>query len=235
VELTILERWTMSVEEPKQEWFLNWALRSPRGASAHLTAGWHAYRALAGLHPNVHTAMEYFGGLGAQSLMIEELWAPRYHGVYDTSTEAVRHIAAHVPGVFVMEADSYNPVHYDEADIVGLDFGDLTAWKTREGTQHRALLDRVFAGEPKGVVLTDVAARYLHLHRRKYESLLGEGTCVNYPAYLGALAHRLEELYGYWMVGGFYHRWSTVMAFSRTGQPAAFVPTPAAPIGLEVK
>lgn len=234
MELTLLERWTQYVPAPDEEWFLEWALRAPRDAGVHLTAGWHAYSALAQLQ--VSSAVEYFGGLGAQSLMIQELFKPEVHVVYDYSNEAVNHIDVHVPNATVIQADSYDPVwNQPFADLVGLDFGDLTVWKTREGEKHRALMDRVFAEDPKGVVLTDVACRYLHLHRERYETLLGWGTCGNYPDYLDALAARIEELYDYTMVGGFYHRWSTVMAFSRTGEAAPFVPTPATPIGLEIK
>lgn len=233
MELTILERWTQYVPAPDEEWFLEWVLRSPRDAGIHLTAGWHAYRSLSHVGPCA-TAMEYFGGLGAQSLMIQDTFAPEDHVALDYSAEAVNHIEVNVPGVRALQADSYDTTSYAPADIVGLDFGDLTAWKTREGEKHRALLDRVFAGEPKGVVLTDVACRFLHLNRERYESLLGTGTCGSYPDYLYALANRLEELYGYRMVGGYWHRWSTVMALSRTGERGQFQPTPASPLGLGI-
>lgn len=235
MELTICERWTQYVEPPTEKWFLDYVVRAPRDSGIHLAAGWHAYRALAGLGLQAESAVEYFGGMGAQSLMIQELFKPSRHWVYDYSREAVEHVLAQVEGVLAEQADSYHPAAYAAADLVGLDFGDLTVWKTREGEQHRDLLDRVFLlGEPKGVVLTDVACRYLHLHRERYETLLGAGTCASYPAYLEALADRLEELYGYVMVAGFYHRWSTVMALVPGGRRGSFVPTPDLPVGLEV-
>lgn len=238
MELTICERWTMYTPPPTEEWFLDYVVRSPRDAGIHLTAGWHAYQAVANLGIKAGSALEYFGGMGAQSLMIQELWSPQPHIVYDFSAEAVAHIAENVDGYTdARQADSYDPGNYRAADLVGLDFGDLTVWKTREGEQHRDLLDRVFLMEhPRAVVLTDVACRYLHLHRERYETLLGPGTCGSYPSYLEALATRLEDLYGYVMVGGFYHRWSTVMALvpPEAGERVPFVPTPEEPLGLEV-
>lgn len=240
MELTICERWTQYVEPPTEKWFLDYVVRSPRDAGIHLTAGWHAYKAVADLGVEVRSAMEYFGGMGAQTLMIQELFQPADHMVYDFSDEAVAHIKSQlggVVGVMVRQADSYAPDSFLTSDLVGLDFGDLTVWKTREGEKHRGLLDRVFAGQPKAVVLTDVACRYLHLHRERYESFLGEGTCESYETYLESFADHLELLYGYTMVAGFWHRWSTVMALVPLDDHpfrGSFVPTPASPVGLEI-
>jgi hypothetical protein len=238
MELTICEKWTLYCPEPTEEgqWFLDYVLRSPRDAGIHLTAGLNAYQALSELGVKPDTAMEYFGGMGAQSGMIQHFFSVRSHLVLDNSEEAVRHIESNMEGYDVVASceDSYDPTSYRPADIVGLDFGDLTVWKTREGEKHRELLDRVFAGKPKGVVLTDVACRYLHLHRERYETLLGAGTCADYPTYLEALADRLEEIYGYVMVAGFHHRWSTVMALRPEGVRGEFIPTPESPVGLVV-
>lgn len=239
MELTICEKWTQYVEPPTEKWFLDYVVRSPRDAGIHLTAGLNAYLTVASLYPlgSMATAVEYFGGMGAQSMMIQEIFFPHTHRVLDYSQEAVDHIQKQVEGPsLIRQADSYDPVNTYRADLVGLDFGDLTVWKTRDGEQHRGLLDRVFAGEPKGVVLTDIACRYLHLHRSRYESLLGAGTCATYETYLEALSDRLEALYGYVMAGGFHHRWSTVMALVPAGVAPRreFVPTPGSPVGLEV-
>lgn len=239
MELTICEKWTQYVEQPTEKWFLDYVVRSPKDAGIHLTAGLLAYQAVDHAYPkrnSITTAVEYFGGMGAQSLMIQDLFDPVEHFAYDYSAEAVAHIKAQVPGVMALHVDSYDATLHMPSDLVGLDFGDLTVWKTREGEQHRDLLDRVFAGEPKGVVLTDIACRYLHLHRERYENLLGAGSCATYETYLEALSDRLEALYGYVMVGGFHHRWSTVMALVPAGvsQRQAFVPTPASPVGLQV-
>jgi hypothetical protein len=237
VELTICERWTQYVQPPKEKWFLDYAVRSPQDAGVHLTAGWHCYQLVKELGIEVNSAVEFFGGIGAQSLMIQELFAPANHVVRDFSHEAVAHIKAQVPGVYVHQADSYDPMWQHRADLVGLDFGDLTVWKTRPGEPHRGLLDRVFEEEPKAVVLTDIACRYLHLHRERYDSILGTGASNTYELYLEALAGRLEELYSCRMVGGFYHRWSTVMVLvpRKSRIPSGgFVPTPDTPVGLKV-
>lgn len=231
----------MRLEDPAvghDEWFLDWVLRSPKEAGHHLTAGYLAYDSLTEVYcsDDITSAREYFGGMGAQSLMIQDTFGPERHTVMDYSAEAVKHIAREVPSVLAMQADAYDGMPAWPADLVGLDFGDLTAWKTREGQPHRELLDRVFEASPKAVVLTDIACRYLHLHRERYESLLGEGTCASYPQYLAGLLARLQDLYGYRLHRGYWDRWSAVMALvphDMEGRPLLFE-TPPTPLGLDL-
>jgi hypothetical protein len=221
---------------PGDEWFLDWVLRSPQSASVHLTAGWHAYSAVALEVDGIESAVEFFGGIGAQSLAIQDLFHPKRHVVQDYSEAAVRHLRAHLPdNIWSRRANSYLPASFIDADLVGLDFGDLTAYRTRPGERIRELLDRVFAFEPKAVVLTDVACRYLHLHRELYETFLGPGTCVSYESYLYAFLGRLSRLYGYHLLVGYMHTWSTVMALVPYPVAGArLLPTPNEPKGIEL-
>lgn len=229
----ILERYTMKLEHTTEPWFADWVLRSPKEAGIHLTAGWLALNSIKDL--DITSAREYFGGIGAQALMIEELFSPETHMALEFSEQAVDHMRRELPAhIYVGHADSYDPSSCSPADLVALDFGDLTVWKTREGQKHRELLDRVFAHHPKAVLLTDISCRYLHLHRERYETLLGPGTCDTYEHYLYALIGRLEELYGYTLRAGFSHRWSTVMALVPEGQRGRIVDTPMSPVGIEL-
>ena len=232
IELEICELWNVRFSEPTEDWFLKWVMRSPKDAGTHLTAGLCAYGKLEGV--KISSATEYFGGIGAQSRIIQKLFSPPQHVVLDSSLESAYYLQS-IPGVDVRSADSYAPSSYAPAELVGLDFGDFTAYRSLKGQPHRALLDRVFASKPKGVVITDVACRYLHLQRERYEALLGKGTCGSYPDYLNALAERIGLLYNYTMIGGFYHRWSTVMTFAPTGERGRFNPTPEHPVGLKIR
>lgn len=237
----IVERFTMELEPTEgDDWFLDWVLRAPKDAGVHLTAGWYALNALHDVYQpgDFASCREYFGGMGAQALMVESLYRPKEHTVLEYSEQAVAHLQklGQESAIVSKHADAYDPSSCVPADLVMLDFGDLTAWKTRDGEQHRRLLDRVFAHRPKAVVLTDIACRYLHLHRERYESLLGAGTCASYETYLYALVARLEELYGYTLIEGYSHRWSTVMALvpGTSADRGFIVPTPADPVGLEL-
>lgn len=232
----------MQLEGPppaRDSWFLDYVLRSPKQAGKHLTAGWLALQSLTDIYApdDIESCWEAFGGIGAQALMVEDLFVPQIHIVNEYAPEAVQHLANVLPSdITVTHGDSYANPNVG-ADLVMLDFGDLTAWKTREGEKHRDLLDTVFSFDPKAVVFTDIACRYLHLHRERYEILLGEGRCRNYVEYLAALLDRLRDLYGYNLVKGYHDRWSTVMAlvpnnvFSDTGD---LIATPDIPVGLEI-
>jgi hypothetical protein len=238
----IVEKFTMQIEAPppgRDAWFLDYVLRSPKEAGKHLTAGWMALNSLKEVYTgadDIKTCWEAFGGMGAQALMVGRLFNLHLHVVNEYSMDAVEHLQSVLPqGTLVTHGDSYaNP--NPGADLVVLDFGDLTAWKTRDGERHRLLLDQVFAHDPKAVVFTDIACRYLHLHRERYEGLLGPSTCGRYETYLAALLARLQALYGYRLHRGYHDRWSTVMALvpEDTEGRGLLFPTPDSPVGLEL-
>lgn len=237
----ILERFAMPLEQSQpgdEPWYIDWAIKNPRKISDSITVGWYAYSSLLSVYEpeEIDTAWEPFGGIGAQSFIIQDLFRPNPHLVGEYTDPAVAHLRAVLPSaVTVMKQDAYATAR-STADLVGLDFGDLTCWKLRDGQPHRDLIDRVFQAEPKAVVLTDVAAPRLHLHAARYEALLGTGTCGSYTAYLPALADLLEEMYGYVVVAGFYHRGAAKMALvpARCADRGVFTPVPDSPIGLEI-
>lgn len=243
--LNIVERFTMQIDGPppgRDAWFLDYVLRSPKQAGKHLTAGWLAMNALKEVYreaDDIKSCREWFGGMGAQALMAERLFNLRRHDVQEYSLDAVEHLYRVLPStVDIHHKDAYDrSMFYAPADLQILDYGDLTAWKTRDDEPHRVLLDYVFGQQPKAVLLTDIACRYLHLHRERYETLLGEGTCHSYPSYLLALLTRIEGLYDYRLVVGYYDRWSTVMALVPSANVPDYGPlleTPDEPVGLEI-
>ena len=226
-------------------WYLDWVLKHPNNISRSITAGWHAYRSLTDVYApdEIASAIEYFGGVGAQSLIIQDLFAPTQHVVADYAAGSVEHMKAVLPEpIWVVQGDAYaDDALAPNADLIGLDFGDLTAWRTNDGKKHRRLLDKVFACQPKGVVLTDIAGPRLGLQRDRYETLLGEGTCSSYETYLDAFVRRLEGLYNYRLQAGYYYRSVAKMAFVPAGRevridPALppIYPIPDSPVGLEL-
>jgi hypothetical protein len=258
----VAEQFTMNLEEslPGDEpWYIDWAIKNPGKISKSVTVGWYAYQSLLSVYEpeEIKTVWEPFGGIGAQSLMIRGLFPTLdWHWVGEYTPQAVKHLRRVLPqrtpkdrnGVIVEEADAYNTTPHLPCDLVALDFGDFTCWKTREGQQHRLMLDWVFDDprrarlmgredpDTKAVVLTDVAGPRLGLHRSRYEALLGTGTCADYPSYLSALADLLEEMYDYTMIAGFYHHGAAKMAFvpKAVGDRGIFVPAPPSPVGLEI-
>lgn len=242
MDVTVCERWRMSLDPGAADgWFLDWALRRPHDVSAHLTAGFCAYLSLQLVYGpgELTSAREYFGGMGAQALMIQEGVHPLAHTVLDYNRSAVDHLKRTLAGrpVHVQQADSYSPGSYAPAALVGLDFGDLTAWRLLPGQRHRALLDRVFSGRPRAVVVTDIAGPRLHLHRARYARVLRTDRLATYEQYLQALDDWFRAHYGYRMVRGYYHRWSAVLALVPTDVSpgeGVLAHVPDRPVGLEI-
>lgn len=235
------ERWRLHLDGKQTDgWFADWVQRRPADVSVHLTAGFYAYLSLQLVYGpgELRSVREYFGGMGAQALMIQEGIRPEIHTVLDRSASSVAHLRRVLGGrgVRLAQADSYAPESYAPADLVGLDFGDLTAWRLRPGQPQRELLDRVFSGQPKAVVLTDVAGPRLHLHRERYGGVL-EAPVPDHPAYLRALHWWFQRTYGYMMLRGYYHRWSAVLALVPVGRApsSALLPVPDRPVGLELR
>lgn len=223
MDLTVCERWRLHIGDPDHgpvsgaRWFLDWVRSEPEQVSRHLTAGFMAYAALQAHYGRaLETAREYFGGIGAQTMMIQELLRPRLHTVVDINEDAATLLGtAGGQGVRAVRADAYSPESYAGAELVGLDFGDLTAWRLRPGQPQRELLDRVMSGRPGAVVLTDIAGPRLHLHRDRYAQVLRvpPERLTRYDVYLDGLNDWMRAHYGYALLRGYWHRWSAVGAF----------------------
>lgn len=239
----ICERWDVPLADSSDgnRWFADWVRRDPKQTSAHVTAGYCAYRALSLVYTpdELRTAEEFFGGLGCQSLIIGDRWRPEQHIIHEQHPAAVEHLRALLPRADVRLSDSY-AVEPAGADLVGLDFGDLTAWRLCEGQAHRRLLDAVFTRKPKAVVLTDIAGPRLHLHRARYGVALGARSLPSYPVYLEALVRWFQTTYDYALVRGYWQKWSTVLAlvpaenFIGLHRPGDAEPRPDGPRGIEI-
>jgi hypothetical protein len=233
----ICERWPMPLHDGGAEltdgWFAAWVRRRPRESSTHIAASYAAYHALATAGMTFATAYECFGGMGCQSLIIRNLFAPRTHHVVDNHPDAVAHLRRLLdrPGETVHQTDSYQTA--PTAELVGLDFGDFTAHQAH--TRARPLLERTFAAAPRAAVLTDIAGPRLHLHRRRYSSLL-DHPCDTYRDYLQGLAGWLGRQFGYRPLAIYEHRWSALLALvpGQPDGPAPVRPVPQQPEGIRL-
>lgn len=217
MKVRILDNWEMELPEVSGDpWFLDWVARSPKQAGDHLAVSWKTFCALA-VHcgPDAFpTVQEYFGGIGAHALMVDNLFEPIRHWVNDYSPAAVEHMTRVLPQeIQVCQADSYDLNTSSMAELQVLDFGDLTVWKADKSERHSGLLSHVFGLKPEAVTVTDIAARYLHLQKKHYEPILGRGTCESYEDYLQNFADYMFARFGYSLLEGNYTRWSCVMAF----------------------
>lgn len=218
----------------ENKWWFDWAVAAPKHAGDHLTVSLRTFEAIKRTNLAFFSAREYFGGIGAHAMMVDSLFEPGIHSVADYAPEAVEHMKRVLPEyVSVEQRDAYvgNTL---EADLVVMDFGDMTVFRAQPGQKQGDLLEQVWLDRPQAFTITDIAARYLHLQRKSYEPLLGEGACDSYEEYLARYAYHLEERSGYVLLEGNYTRWSCVMAFVEPGvarRPGEFhkLPTHATP------
>lgn len=189
-------------------------LHAPRDTRLHLAAALRAYQEVADhyRHDPPQRAVEYFGGQGGQSLIIQTLMRPARHTIIDSDPRAVAHLSTTVgkhPGVDVVTTDAYTAHHctglaavLDTADLVALDAPDITI-TTAATSPHRDLLNRTFTPRPRAVVLTDTAGQR------------------DYRAYLADLTGYLRSRYGYRLALAAYHHAAAVLALVPGEQPAA--------------
>jgi hypothetical protein len=218
-----------TVGKDDDPWFLNWVLRKPAEASKHVTAGYAAASSLLGR--SYGSITEYYGGMGAQALILQRLFNPAVHHVVDRHPLAVEHMRASLPPPIVVHRGDAR-AFYQPAELAVMDYGDLTIHKAQN--DHKPMLDRVFAQAPKAALLTDIAGPRLHLQRERYEEELGV-SCATYPEYLAGLSAYLYKTYGYRIHACYYHRWSAVMSLlPEPGEPL-ITPVPEGPVGIQLQ
>lgn len=235
----VCERWPLDLGQAgaaDEPWYLDWVLREPSEASRHVTAGWAACKAVADVVDEIDTVHEPFGGVGAYAVIVQGLFSPMVHTVAELSDVAVRHLAT-IPGVTAQQADAFVDLGFGPRDLYVSDSPNFTAWQTRDGRGYRRLFDTMFGHEPKAVVFNDLAKARMHLHRQRYESMLGDGACASYEAYLHALLARLQVLYGYTLLAGYVGQKSAVMALvpEDTAPVGRLERNPTSPVGLTVQ
>lgn len=238
----ICEQWELNLANPAEDDF-KWSyvnyLTKNKAASQHFTNTYHLYKILLEHYQpsDIRSITEYFGGVGAESIIAHNLVNPYEHTVIEFGEHAAKHLANELPRpIEVIHADAFAPESHVPADLVSLDWDNGTVWRTREGEPHRGLLDRVFADKPRAVLMSDQAARYRHLNVERYESLLGKGTCCNYPSYIVAYAQRIEELYGYRLRAAYYRSVSSKMLFLPRNMvdKVTVQPVEASPVGMSL-
>lgn len=216
----IIDMFEMELPDASGEnkWWYDWAVAAPGHAGDHLTVCWKTFQALDKVFGHgsyaYFSAREYFGGIGAHAMMIDYLFDPSVHSVADYSPEAVEHMKRVLPPhIEVGVRDAYGAEGFGVADLHVMDFGDLTVFQAQPWKERGHLIEQVFASKPKAVTITDIAARYLHLQKKSYEPILGEGCCDSYEEYLERFATHIQERFGYVLVEGNWTRWSCHMAF----------------------
>lgn len=183
--------------------FLYWVHHHFPAVQVHAAAQLYCYKDLRDLikTPKISTVVEFFGGSGIGTTIIQRLFEPQLHCVYDIDPACVKHLQAQEFSdcVDVWQGDAHE-VMLEEADypdyrlhLAACDFFSFSAYRIPE---WREQFDAIFAKKPYGVQITDTSIARLPLQRKRYAEALGRDFTTT-PEYLMAFSNWIWEHYGY--------------------------------------
>lgn len=161
-------------------------------------------RLLVGL-PRGMSVVEYFGGVGIFSTIIQQELKPRTHLAFDLDPDCARQLAT-IPGVQAAQGDAKELMGRHKAQLVVLDFPGHTARSHDDWNMGAA-----FARKPRYVLFSDTALRRLGLHRKLYTEHFGR-TIHTQADYMTAYSLFLRARYGYAITRVAHHVYSYVRA-----------------------
>jgi len=147
---------------------------------------------------NVNSVVEYFGGAGRASKIVQGLLYPNHHIIVeydDLVCEHLRNAFKNVPGVVIVNGDSYELAGTYACDLVSWD-EDFTLHRLLYNTKVSGAISRLFYNEPRFVQIADMAASRFPLNRKVYS--VDSGVNMNkVDDYYVGLSEVLYKLFGY--------------------------------------
>ena len=131
---------------------------------------WCIETVLRSLDSPVYKVVEYFGGIGAFSLFIQDILKPEVHEAYDIDENCVDIYSNTFPAVDVAVGDFYELAGID-TNVAVLDFETYTARTSITDDRDFDTVRKVFEASDV-VVLVDTAMGWLHLNYDVYSKLL---------------------------------------------------------------
>jgi len=157
---------------------------------------------LCGFLPKGCSVIEYFGGVGLSSLLLQETVKPARHTIYEIEDELARHLKLAFPNAAVYHQDAFLAMLEQQADIYTLDYIFTPSKVFGKYDKH---FRHIFSTKPLAVLLTDTAPSYLMIHYRKYSALFGL-PIQDLESYTEAYSTKLFEQYGYSIVKAAHRR-----------------------------
>lgn len=147
------------------------------------------------------SVVEYFGGVGIFSTIIQQVLAPSRHLVFELDGDCVTQLRT-IPGLVVSQGDAHETMGSVNGELVICDFPLCTLRTITEWP-----LDRIAARHPRYIVVSDTSLRRLGLHRELYTKLSGEPVVT--PAdYVKVYSKFMWEHYGYSVSRVAHHAYS---------------------------
>lgn len=156
---------------------------------------------------------EFFGGIGLQTVIIQNILKPDMHWVSDYDKDCYEQLVMNFsgkPGVYVHKADAKDVMKSIDANIIILDFPNMTAKHYKDWEEPLGVL---FSKRPSIVEITDVGNRYLHLHRNLYSDIL-DYRVDTIEDYILGISRYLLKRFGYQVFQAAYKSGTSYMLAS---------------------
>lgn len=155
--------------------------------------------------PQGLSVVEYFGGVGQFSTVIQQLLSPSRHHAFDLDLDCVRQLQT-IPGILAAQGDAKETMGTIPSDLVVLDFAYATIKHHDDWPWGKTLIEH-----PRYVVWSDTAARRIGLHRALYSKIFGTPILGN-EDYYRAYSWYLWTRYGYRVTRVAHHVYSYLLA-----------------------
>jgi hypothetical protein len=150
------------------------------------------------------SAVEYFGGVGIFSTVIQRVIHPPQHWAFDVDLDCVRQLQT-IEGLQATDGDAHETMGTIEAELVVCDFPVATLRTIDEWPWSR-----VVASHPPHIVVSDTAFRRLGLHRATYSRLASQPVHT-FPDYINAYSASFYAKYGYSVTRVAHHVYAYMM------------------------
>ena len=205
MKLLINGRWRLSLSELEKRVdkkddnsFLYWINHSLPAIRQHASGQLKVMEKTKAICPDIKTVNEHFGGSGIGTMIIQNVFKPARHNVWDIDPICVDNIYQNHPNgkVNIRIGDARETmIETEPADFTVLDFNRFTATHIDSWKQQ---FDVVFGRHPKAVHITDTALSKVPLLKRYFSQALGKDI-TDKESYLKGYSSYFFHAYGYAM------------------------------------
>jgi hypothetical protein len=189
--------------------FMYWAMQRPAFAQAHAARQLYVLNQLNVMRPgkgSITTVNEFFGGVGIGSAIVQKLFQPTRHCVFEVDAQCLEHLQrqSFSPGLSVQYGDAVDTML--ECGYADLMFCDFPKFNPLDMSGWQAQLDHVFGLRPKAVYLNDTSFWSRHLHQERYAGPLNKAALRSDGEYIMAYSEKMHADYGYAVLAVAIHR-----------------------------
>lgn len=184
--------------------FMYWIHKKPSFAQAHAARQLYVFTKLQELM-EIESVNEFFGGAGLGTGIVQKLFQPKTHMVYEIASECLSHLQKQPfsSNINVAYGDAEKTML--QADYADLMFCDFPLMNPMRLETWREQLDHVFGLLPKAIYMNDTSFWSRHLHKERYARPLGKSILNSDEECILAYSEKMYSDYGYSMVAGAVH------------------------------